>query len=578
MLSADGRYAIVFNGEIYNFPEIKQRLQRMGLEFRTTSDTEVILQAWIAWGSDCLHEFNGMWAFLLWDLMLNEGFLCRDRFGVKPLYYCCEPDQLTVCSEIDAIGRFNGIRSAENFRYLSAIIGGDPRPFSTSETHIEGVRSLPAGHLARIGPDTQLDVSRWYQLMRRPVPENFADQVVAFRELFTDACRVRLRSDVPIATCLSGGIDSGSIVSTLQLIEKQGGSTGTFSHRSFTAAFPGTPLDETRLTDVLARCNRVHLDEHRVQCPSLAMLETALRLCDGPMPTMAFFPIWKLYRHIRESGITVTLDGQGSDEMLGGYFIGPEALISGWQSRNPWRMQDLWSTYQALHADGLRWMATAKGAVKRYAMSEIDQTIKKPLKTLAALMGLYSPRPNRMPLPVSRPDSVDANDPDQGDWLAHKLWDQFFCCPLPFYLHQYDRCSMASGVECRMPFMDYRLVEFVYSLPLSSRIGGGYTKRILRNAMRGLVPDEILDNRLKMGFNAPFKEWISEGLRDWVMDISGSQTFLTSPLFDGPRLRSGLELRSGSDALEMDERTLWPALHWAWWKDQGDETSREGLR
>ena len=129
-----------------------------------------------------------------------------------------------------------------------------------------------------------------------------------------------------------------------------------------------------------------------------------------------------------------------------------------------------------------------------------------------------------------------------------------------------------------MPFMDYRLVEFVYSLPLSSRIGGGYTKRILRNAMRGLVPDEILDNRLKMGFNAPFKEWMSEELRDWVMDISGSQTFLTSPLFDGARLRSGLELRSGSDALDVDERTLWPALHWAWWKGQGDETSREGLR
>lgn len=578
MLSADGRYAIVFNGEIYNFPEIRGRLQKQGAVFSTSSDTEVLLQAWIHGGSQCLHEFNGMWAFFIWDRVACEGFLCRDRFGVKPVYYCTRPDETTICSEIDALGCFTGLRNAENLPYLAAIVAGDTRVFAASETHLAGVCTLPAGHMARISVDGQLQISRWYTLRRQQVPSGFADQVAAFRALFLDACRIRLRSDVPIATCLSGGIDSGSIVSALRFLGTQEGSAGAFSHRSFTAAFPGTPLDETRLTSLLADRNGVRLDQHVVECPTPDQLEAALRYCDGPMSTMAFYPIWKLYDNIRASGIKVTLDGQGSDEMLGGYFIGPEALISGWQSRNPLRIRDLWKTYESLHLDGRRWMATARGALSRYAMGEVDQAIKKPVKHLAAALGLYRPRPNRMPMPAGLPDAVDKSDPDSGDWLAHKLWDQFFGNPLPFYLHQYDRCSMASGVECRMPFMDYRLVEFVFSLPLASRIGGGFTKRILRAAMRGLVPDEILNNRIKTGFNAPFREWMSGGLRDWVMDISGSQKFLGSSLFDGINLRKSLDCGAATQHTDVDERSLWPALHLTWWQSRGSESAKGGCR
>jgi asparagine synthase (glutamine-hydrolysing) len=568
MRSADGRYVIIYNGEIYNFPEVRRRLQEHGVLFATTSDTEVLLQAWIRWGSECLHTLNGMWAFLIWDLVSGEGFVARDRFGVKPVYYSRQADQLTICSEIDALGTFTGLRRAENPSYLESIIAGDTRVFGTAETHLQGVLSLPPGCLARITVSGEFEVTRWYTLKRRVVPGRFADQVTEFRELLLDACRIRLRSDVPIATCLSGGIDSGSIVSALKLLVEQGSDTGAFSHRSFTAAFPGTPLDETRLTSLLARRSQVRLDEYVMECPSPEQLETALGFCDGPMPAMAFYPIWKLYQHIRQSGITVTLDGQGADEMLGGYYIGPEALISGWQSRNPLRLWDLWGTYRALHSDGSKWMVTARGALERYARGEIDQTLKRPFKTAAALLGLYQPRPDRMPVPVAQPDAIEPADPDAGDWLAHKLWDQFFSNPLPFLLHQYDRCSMASGVECRMPFMDYRLVEYVFSLPLESRIGRGFTKRILRAAMRGIMPAEILDNRIKTGFNAPFADWMKGKLREWTMDLSGSESFLANPHFDGRALRESLEGPSDMQKRHLDERLLWPALHLTWWKNR----------
>jgi asparagine synthase (glutamine-hydrolysing) len=568
MLSVDGRYAIIFNGEIYNFPEIRRRLQQQGHLFRTASDTEVILQAWTSLGPECLHEFNGMWAFLIWDIAAGEGFVARDRFGVKPLYYACQPDQLSICSEIDALGAFTGLLRAENAPYLSSIIASDTRVFGGPETHLRGILSLPPGHLARISAHGKLEIRRWYTLRRRDVPRRFVDQVTEFRELLLDACKVRLRSDVPVATCLSGGIDSGSIVCSLQLLRQQGVDTGAFSHRSFTAAFPGTPLDETRLAALLAERNRIELDRHVVDCPRPEELETALRFCDGPMPAPAFYPIWKLYQHIRQSQITVTLDGQGADEMLGGYFIGPEALISGWQSRNPLRMLDLWKTYAALHVNGAEWMRAATGTAKRYATAELDQAIKRPIKHLAARIGLYRVRPNRIPSPTPRPDSIDSSDPDLGDWLAHKLWDQFFTNPLPFLLHQYDRCSMASGVECRMPFMDYRLVEFVFSLPLTARVGSGFTKRILRTAMRGLVPDEILDNRVKSGFNAPFSHWMQGRLKEWVLDIATSRSFLQSHYFDGTALSRSLTSTSDDSDSQPTEKQLWPCLHLTWWQNR----------
>jgi asparagine synthase (glutamine-hydrolysing) len=180
-----------------------------------------------------------------------------------------------------------------------------------------------------------------------------------------------------------------------------------------------------------------------------------------------------------------------------------------------------------------------------------------------------------MPRPLVRPEAVSSTDPDHGDWLAHKLWSQFFVNPLPFLLHQYDRCSMASGVECRMPFMDYRLVEFLFSCPLTTRVGAGYTKRILRHSMRGLLPEPIRTNRIKTGFNAPFSTWLKGPLREWVRDCVRSREFIESEYFDGKSIFQSLE-RADWAPDSLDERQIWPCLHLTWWIRQSRQSNSAG--
>lgn len=565
MTTPDGRYTIIFNGEVYNFKELRSDLQSRGHRFRTTSDTEVILASFAEKGVDCLRDFNGMWALLIYDSYSEQCFLARDRFGVKPLYYCQRREELIACSEIDAIGRFLGNEIAENEESLENLVAQNTRRFGTESTHLDGVAALSPGCYAIWKPHEPLEIHRWYKLSRRDVPRRFSDQVHHFRELLTDACQLRLRSDVPVATCLSGGIDSGAIVCTLRDLIKKGVDAGGFIHRSFNAAFPGSPLDESKQTLQLANLTGIALDCHTIKCPEPEELETALHFCDGPMPALAFYPIWQLYKHIKHSGISVTLDGQGADEMLGGYFIGSDALLSGWQSRNPFRYWDLLTTYSSLHPHAPSWMHDAQALTRRYAFNEMDQAIKRPLKAVASLFGLHRSQPGKMPRPVAAPSAVCEEDTDINDWLAHKLWDQFFVNPLPFLLHQYDRCSMASGVECRMPFMDYRLVEFIFSLPLTSRVGGGYTKRVLREAMKDSLPDNIRLNRLKTGFNAPFDQWFSGPMRDWFQDQLNSEAFIANKYFDGRALREKYSQNKTNSSGNWSEREIWPCIHLTWW-------------
>jgi asparagine synthase (glutamine-hydrolysing) len=565
MSTQDGRLVIVFNGEVYNFLEIKTLLLRKGYKFRTSSDTEVILYAYQEYGVECLKHFNGMWSLVIYDTEKRQAFLARDRYGVKPLYYYQDTEKIVVCSEADAIGRQLKQAIDTNNSYITRLLNADTGAFGTTETHLKNVHSIPPGSYAFASPGKPLSITQWYTLERKEVPQTFEDQTSEFQNLLWDAVSIRLRSDVPVATCLSGGIDSGSIVCILHDLETKGVVIDSFSHRSFTASFPGTTLDETRYTNLLSNQKGIDLDNFVVDCPSTEELETAMRFCDGPMPTLAFFPIWRLYKHIKTCGISVTLDGQGADEMLGGYYIGLDALASAWQSKSLRRYLDMINTYRELHPNAPDWILNDRNWIRQYAKSEVMQAIKSPIKLLLEHLGFMEKRRSLHPTPPPCPGVVNPQDQEVGNWLSHRLWNQFFRSPLPFLLHQYDRCSMANGVECRMPFMDYRLVEFTYSLPLDSRIGTGYTKRILREAMRGKLPDEIRLNKRKTGFNAPFLNWITGPLENWTKDIINSQEFLQSPFFDGRLIKRLFDDFITNQSEPEIEKKIWPALHVHFW-------------
>ncbi len=348
--------------------------------------------------------------------------------------------------------------------------------------------------------------------------------------------------------------------------EKSKSEISNFSHRSFTATFPGSDLDEAHAAQSLAAAKGMQLDLHTVECPTPELLEKAMAACDGPMPALAFYPIWKLYKHIKESGISVTLDGQGADEMLGGYYLGYAAMKGAWQLRQPGWFVDMFSTYGALNSSATAKVRNDLRKVLREGWHEANQHLKQPLKRLLGALGMYSPRPSKLRQSDLRPCAISASDTDLGNTLAHALWNQFFTQPLPFLLHQYDRCSMASGVECRMPFMDYRVVEYLFSLPMPSRIGGGYTKRVLREAVKGILPEQTRLKREKLGFNAPFSEWICGPLLGWTQDMVSSQAFGESIHFDGKEIRRQFRAGLIANELALAEWALWPCLHTTWWE------------
>lgn len=572
MTSANGRYVIVYNGEIYNFLEIAGELKRAGYELRTHSDTEVILAAYEAWGGEMLHKFNGMWALAIFDAEKEELFLSRDRYGVKPLYYYSDSECFVFASEIKAIQNAIPERVQPNTEFLNSLVRYELGAYGSGGSYLRQVTSLsPGANISVLNGNVA--EARWYRLPPVEVPKRFESQVEQMRALLIDACQLRLRSDVPVATCLSGGVDSGSIVSILGREHPDRNSRSShFSHRSFTAAFPGTELDESQDARLVADVAGMQFDSYVITAPAPADIEAAMNACDGPMPALSFYPIWKLYRHIKDSGITVTIDGQGADEMLGGYYLGYPALRGAWQTRNVAWMRDVANTYGALHVNGKEWIRNDLAAWRRNTGAEIDQALKRPLKRMLAGMSLYDaarlvPRPKDSPYPwVSEEFSTQHNE------LTTALLKQFFFNPLPFLLHQYDRCSMASGVECRMPFMDYRIVEFVFSLPLSSKIGGGYTKRVLREAMKGLLPDAVRTKRIKTGFNAPFDSWMKGPLRPWLVDQVSSRSFTENSFFDGKS--TAATVREYPDSI--NENDIWAKVHIAWWLERSRHDSSAG--
>jgi asparagine synthase (glutamine-hydrolysing) len=561
----DGRYIITFNGEIYNFVELRRELQSHGYSFYTDSDTEIIGAAYDLWGEDCLHRFDGMWAFALWDTRLKNLWLSRDRFGKKPLYYFAKDNTLAFASEIQSLHRWLGTRAELDPAVARHICAGRFGWQGTERTYLKDVRSVPAGWSLRKSIEG-LVVRRWYCLQPGSidVPRSFMDQAMALRNLIQDACRLRLRSDVPLATCLSGGIDSSTITAMVhQEITKATERAASGAYEAFCAGFPNTMLDETDGADRMAKALDIKLHILPIQPPSADEILKAIRSMDGPMHALAFYPIWRLFGFIKTMGVKVTLDGQGPDEMMGGYFETIRAsMLSAAKSIRPFWFRDIYRTYANLgESDFLSRNDDAR--------RELQSFLKEPFRACRSwICNAFRPQA------TTPEDNLEFSQPVPYGLspLKADLYGQFFQSQLPTILQQYDRCSMAHGVECRMPFMDHRIVEFIFSLPEESLIGGGYTKRVLRESIRGLVPDFIRLNRTKIGFNAPLVEWLAGPLRELMRDILASRECRESAYFNGRSLADSFSLWL-QDPQWNSAWEYWPPVHFVIWKQQMDTLS-----
>ncbi len=524
-----GRYTLTFNGEIYNYIEIRDELKALGVSFHTHSDSEVILAAYAQWGESCVRRFNGMWAFVIHDRVRNVLFGSRDRFGVKPFYYIEQPERFAFASEIRQL-----------LPLLPAVRVNAPRlteflltSFSdhTDETYFRDVRKLPASHNFILDLGTRrLSLSRYYEIsldasLRDASP---IESVRAYGDIFRDAVRLRLRSDVKVGTCLSGGLDSSSVAAVAAALHARE-TRDPFA--AITAVSEQASNDESGFArQVVDHCGLNWLPVKPTYEDFVSTLPAVVATQEepyaGPSINMQYF----VMRQARAHGVTVLLDGQGGDETLLGY-------------------EKYYAAYYAaiFRRHGL--LATLSG-LRRAGRNNAKMNLRNSLMYLVG--GLSSPARYwfyrwrhhylRDPGPLPWFLSAFAREALNEHGLQ-KL--EIESTNLPILLRYEDKNSMAHSIETRLPFLDYRALETALSIPTEHKIRDGWTKWILREAMRDELPESIVWRRNKFGFEAPEQIWLRQHLPEMQRVVAASP--LLAVLTDRDKLLASyprLDLRS----------------------------------
>ncbi len=531
MSFGDGRYWIVFNGEIYNFVELRSELRSYGYRFLTESDTEVVIASYDKWGEECQLHFNGMWAFCIWDARERKLFLSRDRFGVKPLLYHFSKGRFAFASEMKAFLALDDFVPEFDASMISASLE-DPSLVEGSENCLlRGVKRLQGGHSLTLNQSWDLKIQRWWNTLDHleTPPAAYDGQVEHYRELFLDACRIRMRSDVPIGTALSGGLDSSSVLSSMSYIRGSGDTTERMAlewQKAFIGTYPGKEIDERMYADEVIRHTGVqpvycemnsdmYLDHYQ---DILYQYEELSDIHLGP---------WFVHKQQRMHGVVVTIDGHGGDEALGGYTWHALAAM---KDAGPVRFAELAMIRKNMNLS--QNAGAYLGFLKRLGGRLAGKKVKKPSSGWMATAALpfYSPAME-----------ADALRLKGRDALFVQLYTDFHFTHLPMNLRDFDRLSMAHGVEVRSPFMDWRLVCYTFSLPSEAKIGAGFTKRVLRDAMKGILPEKIRTRTKKLGFPNLDDAWMSPRSQEFIRDSLGMMEFQSSSFWNASTVRRDME-------------------------------------
>lgn len=538
MCNEDGTIWIVHNGEVYNFNELRKDLKRLGHRFVSNTDTEVILHAYEEWGPGCLGRFNGMWAFCIWDSKAKKLFCARDRFGIKPFYYYCDANRFMFASEIKALlaaGLPKQVNDKVVYEYLAKGLLDH-----TEETFFENVKRLRGGEYLEFDLVTwSLSTHRYWDAPVEIIIEERTDEDYALQlyELLEDAVRLRLISDVPLGTCLSGGLDSSVIVCLVdKLMRKEGIKLpGSNVQKTFSARYEDKRHDEGRFINAVVRHTGVDARETWPTAAGLLReLDQLIYHQDEPFPNTSMYAQWCVFKLAKTSGVAVTLDGQGADELLAGY--------------DGFRIVYLAHLVKSLH-----WLQFLREA-RPFAEDRYGGSLGKVVRDTAAFL-----LPARIRKILGQVKHMGLTPTS---WLSSRFMRQFqdlvttkyprdprlafvqtlTQTSLPALLRYEDRNSMAHSVESRLPFLDYRVVEFLLSLPVSQKIRDGVTKWVLRNAAKGLIPEEVRQRRDKIGFSTPEDIWLRKDLKNFAETITLSDSFRSRIYFNPTGVQQLLQL------------------------------------
>lgn len=501
MASSDGRYWIAFNGEIYNYIELRDELRTFGYNFSSNSDTEVVLNAFSLWGVDCFNRFNGDWALLIYDLEENSVVVSRDRFGIKPLYFAKTHDRIVFSSEIKGLLAHHDLNPIPDLSYLGNYLKHGASEWC-EETPFSGVFRFPIASYAKIdlNKDHMAYVPvKYWELECNDSHVRFSDieaqeYASQYYDLLLDAVRIRLRSDVSVGCSLSGGLDSSSIVYLVnEILSSQ---AGDLKPRTFSLTFEEKEhrsFDESAFVELLDRQLSINTKKTSLsQVDSLECLKKIIYFWESPPDGLglAGFVTTKL---ARDSGFKVTLDGQGADEQLAGYRGYFGAYLKG--IAGPKRLAEAFFLL-TLHA-------RSRAAIREICLALLPSTVARIIRAFFSL-----------------------SSRSLGNSNLNQVLKKSISTGLVNLLHYGDSRSMSFSIESRMPFMDHRLVEFNAKVPAAYKIHRGWTKYYARLAFRNRLPNEIVWRKDKIGWAVPYRSLFRNELGDISKQLMSNSELL----------------------------------------------------
>jgi len=535
MSSPDGALWIVFNGEIYNFRELRRELEAGGRVFRSTGDTEVALAAFEAWGEGCLDRLEGMWAMVVVDLRRRRLVGSRDRFGIKPLYWAARGPRLLLASEIRQILAAGGDAPRANRALVARYLRGLRLP-CLEETFFEGIRAVPPATWFEVPLDggtvetpvfrRYWDLSDHYCRDPRRGPEAYGAALSRFRSLLGEAVAAHDVADVTVGSLLSGGLDSSTLVGLQSgITAARGRPLPTFSF-----GFPGAPPELDELRHVDAVLDRYPLPSHRTSFDAgwvAAHAPTVVSTLEEPPLSLAALAQYRVFELCREHGATVVLDGQGADEILAGYAYHQRALLVDRLRKG--RLGDFLRELRALER------THSVGALDIAA----DLVVRPALRRLAGQDGVVSPDYGAPAASAEMAEALHDRGRD-ASLVNRRLHYDVRWGNVKVVLDYADKNAMAHSVEARVPYFDRKLVEFAFSLPDDYKVDGSQRKRILRDLARSLLPASVTERPERLGFAVPDGPLITD-LWPRMREVVGDDAFMSHPCFDRRRLTSFLD-------------------------------------
>lgn len=508
MCAENQNFSIVFNGEIYNYKEIRSVLEQKGYVFKSASDTEVVLNAFIEWGSACVNQFVGMWAFAIYQQNEKKLFLSRDRFGIKPLYFFKTADFFAFASEIKALlplAKVDKTISNENLgSYLA--YGTTHQPY---ENLYANIKDLEPGNNYEVDLNTLTIKNEVYFSVNNPIEplSNTQNLTQQFQDLFNDSITLHLRSDVEIGSCLSGGLDSSAIVyfAAQQLGDKK--------MQSFTAAYKNKTVDESNFAQLVANSLSNVTDNYTYPDATtfLQDLDKMIYHQDLPIGSTSIFAQWEVMKFAKQHQVKVLLDGQGADEVLGGYYN-----FAGLQLIELLKKMKFIQFFKQYHLLKKNFTPAVKMAILRAAYYYLPEKLQQKLRA--------SERHSYAFIKENSLKELNLEIPKRGGKTFSKHTNLSMQFGMYELLRYEDRNSMAFSIESRVPFLDHRLVNFIRALPTNEKINGGWTKLILRKILENKLPNEIVWRKDKKGFVTPQQEWKNEMMSTLTNELKELKT------------------------------------------------------